>query len=66
MRPLYECRERAGELTILGCDTDGNISYKEMEDAIRRETKAVVCTHASDEPLIDDFYKREFFIVVFD
>lgn len=48
LRPLYECRERGGELTILGCDTDGNISYKEMEDAIRRETKAVVCTHASN------------------
>ena len=48
LRPLYECRERGVELTILGCDTDGNISYKEMEDAIRRETKAVVCTHASN------------------
>lgn len=48
LRPLYECRERGVELTILGCDADGNISYKEMEDAIRRETKAVVCTHASN------------------
>ena len=48
LRPLYECRERGMELTILGCGADGNISYKEMEDAIRRETKAVVCTHASN------------------
>ena len=48
LRPLYECRERGVELTILGCGADGNISYKEMEDAIRRETKAVVCTHASN------------------
>lgn len=48
LRPLYE-RENAGaELTILKCDAQGNISYEEMEKAIRENTKAIVCTHGSN------------------
>ena len=41
---------RGGEtaLTILGCDEKGNISYEEMERAVRPETKMIVCTHASN------------------
>ena len=34
--------------TILGCDEKGNISYEEMERAVRPETKMIVCTHASN------------------
>ncbi len=48
LRPLYECRERGTALTILGCDEKGNISYEEMERAVRPETKMIVCTHASN------------------
>lgn len=48
LRPLYECREKGAELTILGCDEKGNISYEEMEAAVREDTKAIVCTHASN------------------
>ena len=48
LRPLYECESRGMELTILGCDEKGNISYEEMEAAVRENTKAVVCTHASN------------------
>ena len=48
LRPLYECRERGTALTILGCDEKGNISYEEMERAVRTETKMIVCTHASN------------------
>ena len=48
LRPLYECRERGTALTILECDEKGNISYEEMEAAIQADTKAVVCTHASN------------------
>lgn len=48
LRPLYE-REAVGvELTILKCDTYGNISYEEIEAAIRENTKAIVCTHGSN------------------
>ena len=48
LRPLYECREQGTALTILGCDEKGNISYEEMERAVRPETKMIVCTHASN------------------
>ena len=48
LRPLYECRENGVELTVLGCDGKGRISYEEMEAAIQADTKAVVCTHASN------------------
>lgn len=48
LRPLYECREKGTELTILGCDEKGNISYEELERAIKKNTKAIVCTHASN------------------
>ena len=42
LRPLYECESRGMELTILGCDEKGNISYEEMEAAVRENTKAVI------------------------
>lgn len=48
LRPLYECRENGAEITVLGCDEKGNISYEEMESAVRADTKAVICTHASN------------------
>ena len=48
LRPLYECRGNGVELTILGCDGKGRISYEEMEAAVQADTKAVVCTHASN------------------
>ena len=48
LRPLYECRENGVELTILGCDGKGRVSYEEMEAAVQADTKAVVCTHASN------------------
>lgn len=49
LRPLYWCREQQGiELTILNCDTKGNLSYEEMEKAVKENTKAIVCTHASN------------------
>ena len=35
LRPLYECRERGMDLTILPCDQDGNFSLSDMEEAIR-------------------------------
>lgn len=48
LRPLQECREKGVEVTILGCDRKGNISYEEMESAVKSNTKAIVCTHASN------------------
>lgn len=48
LRPLYECQRQGAELTIIGCDEKGNVSCREMEAAIRGNTKAIVCTHASN------------------
>lgn len=48
LRPLYERREQGVEMTILKCDEYGNISYEEMEKAVRENTKAIICTHASN------------------
>ena len=31
LRPLYECRRKGAEMTILTCDEYANISYEEME-----------------------------------
>lgn len=48
LRPLYEMEEKGICLTILPCDKLGNISYDELEKNIRKETRAVICTHASN------------------
>lgn len=48
LRPLYELREQGVRLTILPCDARGNISPKQVEESIRPETAAVVCTHCSN------------------
>lgn len=48
LRPLYEREAARVELTILKCDTYGNIFYEEIEAAIRENTKAIVCTHGSN------------------
>lgn len=48
LRPLYEKEERGVELTIIPADSSGNIDYGELEKEIRPDTKAIVCTHASN------------------
>lgn len=48
LRPLYEMEEKGVELTILPADRTGMVSYEEFEKAIRPNTKAIVCTHASN------------------
>ncbi len=48
LRPLYHMEEQGVALTILEADADGNISYEELEAAVRDNTRAVVCTHASN------------------
>ena len=48
LRPLYLMEERGIALTILPADADGNINYEDLERAVRPDTRAVVCTHASN------------------
>lgn len=48
LRPLYLMEKRGVELTILPVDKKGNIRYEDFEAAIRKNTKGIVCTHASN------------------
>ena len=48
LRPIYEMQERGVEVTIVPADEKGNLSYEEMEAAIREKTKAIVCTNGSN------------------
>lgn len=48
LRPLYEMEDRGVELTVLQADRFGNFCLEEMEVAIRKNTKAIVCTHGSN------------------
>lgn len=48
LRPLYQMEERGVALTLIGCDEAGRILYDELEAAVRDNTKAIVCTHASN------------------
>lgn len=48
LRPLYEMEKRGVELTILKSDAEGKIKVSELEDSIKANTKAIVCTHGSN------------------
>lgn len=48
LRPLYLMQERGVRLTIVPANEAGIIKYEELEREIRRNTRAVVCTHASN------------------
>ncbi len=48
LRPLYALEERGAELSFVHTDRQGCIDYAELERLLRPETKAVVCTHASN------------------
>ncbi len=49
LRPLYRAeKERGVTLSILRSDKKGCIDYTDLEKEIRPETKAIVCTHASN------------------
>lgn len=48
LRPLYYLEEMGAQLTILPTDAQGRICLRDFETALRPNTKAVVCTHASN------------------
>lgn len=48
LRPLYEMEKNGVELTILPVDGKGMINYDDFEKNIRANTKAIVCTNASN------------------
>lgn len=48
LRPLYALEKKGMGLKILSADRRGCIDLADMEASIRPETKAIVCTHASN------------------
>ncbi len=48
LRPLYVQQEEGVALTVAVSGRNGTVDFSEIEKAIRPETKAIVCTHASN------------------
>ena len=48
LRPLYALQERGMALDLVRADRQGNIRYEDFAPLFRPNTKAVVCTHASN------------------
>lgn len=49
LRPLYRMEaERQVRLSFVPADSKGQVEYEEFERQIRPETRAIVCTHASN------------------
>ena len=48
LRPLYDLQTRGAAVDFVPADKTGNIRYADMEALFRPDTRAVVCTHASN------------------
>lgn len=48
LRPLYEMQEQGVELTIIPANKQGMICYDDFEKEIKENTKAIICTNASN------------------
>lgn len=48
LRPLYDLQTRGAAVDFVPADKKGNIRYEDMQELFRPDTKAVVCTHASN------------------
>ncbi|MEG2175881.1 MAG: aminotransferase class V-fold PLP-dependent enzyme [Oscillibacter sp.] len=73
LRPLYRLASQGGAVDFLPADRQGKLEYGALERLLRRETKAIVCTHASnltgdavDLPRISAFAKAHGLLLVVD
>lgn len=48
LRPLYEMEEKGAELTIIPSDEWGCIHIQDIQRSIRKNTRAIICTHGSN------------------
>ncbi len=48
LRPLYRLRAQGAAVDFVRADRNGQLDYGDFERLLRPETKAVVCTHASN------------------
>ncbi|EGO65529.1 aminotransferase class V-fold PLP-dependent enzyme [Acetonema longum] len=73
LRPLYKLRSQGMGLSIIGIDPKGNLNYDEFHRALRPNSKAVICTHASNLtgaltnlPFIADFCQANGLLLIVD
>ncbi len=48
LRPLYHLMNAGTQVSFLKADPSGNVDVRQLEGMIRENTKAIVCTHASN------------------
>ena len=48
LRPIYEVRKKGVRTSIIKSDKKGLLDYYELENEIKENTKAIICTHASN------------------
>ena len=48
LRPLYAMQQQGVEVDFVPADTQGRINYDDFARLLRRNTRAIVCTHASN------------------
>lgn len=48
LRPLYELMEKGVDVTFVESNKEGTLNYADFEDAIKPNTKAIICTHGSN------------------
>lgn len=48
LRPLYAMEEKGLQISYLSADKKGNINYEDLDELVKDNTKAVICTHASN------------------
>lgn len=48
LRPLYKLNKMGMGLSFIDCDKNGKINYNDFYKNLKKNTRAVVCTHASN------------------
>lgn len=48
LRPLFYLSGQGTDVSFVTCDGLGRLKYEELEKCLKKNTKAVVCTHASN------------------
>lgn len=48
LRPIYEMEKIGTEVTIIKANIKGDIDYSNIESSVKENTKAIICTHASN------------------
>ena len=73
LRPLYRLRAQGAAVDFVRADRNGQLDYGDFERLLRPETKAVVCTHASnltgdvtDIGFVGEFARRHGLLFILD